>query len=94
MKNGFKITRDEKRCIACYECLIVCPQSGEGKAHPVFVYPKEKGGLPELNCLSSCIQCMTCWDICRAHAIHFENHHQVARLVEDESILARVAKII
>ncbi len=94
MKPGFKITRDAQRCVACYECVILCPQSGEGKPNPVLVYPKEQGRPPEVNCIENCIQCMTCWDFCRSQAIIFENHHHVTRLVEDGALLDRVARII
>lgn len=94
MSNGFKITRDEKRCVACYECIIVCPQSGDDKPNSVIVPPKVDGKPPEINCIQNCIQCMTCWDFCRAQAIIFENHHAVRRLVENDGALAKVAKII
>ncbi len=94
MNAQFTITRDEKRCVACYECIIVCPQSKEGSLNPVIVPPKIEGKPPEINCIQNCIQCMTCWDFCRAQAIIFHNHHQVQRLVRNESALAKLAKII
>lgn len=94
MNPGFKIMRDAQRCIACYECVILCPQSGEDKPNPVLVYPKELGHPPEVHCIENCIQCMTCWDFCRSQAITFENHHLVARLVQDQAAHAKVARII
>ncbi len=94
MNANFKITRDTTRCIACYECVIVCPQSGEGRRHPVLAYPREEGHPPEVVNIQNCIQCMTCWDFCCAQAITFENHHQVPRLVENKAVLCKVAKII
>ncbi len=94
MNANFRILRDAKRCIACYECVIVCPQSEEGKRHPVLAYPPEAGQPPEVVNIQNCIQCMTCWDFCRAQAITFENHHQVPRLVENKAVLTKVAKII
>lgn len=93
-REGFNMIRDEERCIACYECVIVCPQSGDGKPNPVLVRPAEAGKQPVINCIDNCIQCMTCWDICRAQAITFVNHHQVRRLAQDDAALAKVAKII
>ncbi len=94
MNPNFRILRDAKRCIACYECVIVCPQSGEGKRHPVLVYGKEIGQPPEVVNIQNCIQCMTCWDFCRAHAIRFVNHHAIPRLVEPEALLRKAARII
>ncbi len=94
MNPDFRIVRDAERCIACYECVIVCPQSGEGKRHPVLAHPRETGKPPEVVNIQNCIQCMTCWDLCRAQAITFYNHHQVVRLIENEVVLAKVAKII
>jgi Fe-S-cluster-containing hydrogenase component 2 len=92
--NGLKITRDETRCVGCNECIIVCPQSGEGKADPVLVPPEIAGQMPDVHCIENCIQCMTCWDFCRAGAITFEGHHAVKRLIERPEILLKVAKII
>jgi formate hydrogenlyase subunit 6/NADH:ubiquinone oxidoreductase subunit I len=94
MDPNFRIVRDSDRCIACYECVIVCPQSSEGKRRPVLAYPRETGKPPEVVNIQNCIQCMTCWDFCRAQAITFHNHHRVARLIENEAVLAKVAKII
>ena len=89
-----KITRDEKRCVSCKECILVCPQSGEGKINPVIVPAKEEGKPPEINCIGNCIQCMTCWDFCRSRAITFENHHLVPRLVENKQAMDKVSRFI
>ncbi len=94
MRAELSITRDADRCVSCLECIIVCPQSGEDKPDSVIVPPQEEGKPPEINCIENCIQCMTCWDCCRSEAIIFENHHLVIRLVENEVLLAKVAKII
>ncbi len=94
MNANFAIIRDAQRCIACYECVIVCPQSRDGMRHPVLRYPQENGKPPEVVNIRNCIQCMTCWDFCRAQAISFQNHHRVARLVENQAALAKAAKIL
>ncbi len=94
MDQNFRMIRDATRCISCYECIIVCPQSAEGMKHKVLRYPAVLGTPPEVDAIQNCLQCMTCWDICRAHAIQFENHHQIIRLVENEKMLAKIAKII
>ncbi len=92
--EGFKIIRDEKRCVSCGECVIVCPQSAEGQRFPVLVLSPVPGKPPEVRCIENCIQCMTCWDFCRAHAITFVNHHAVRRLVEPQALLRKAARII
>ncbi|NLI99273.1 hypothetical protein GX441_11530 [bacterium] len=92
--SNLKISRDEKRCVSCKECIIVCPQSGEDKVNSVIVAAKEEGKPPEIGCIENCIQCMTCWDFCRSQAITFENHHLVSRLVENEKALEKVSRFI
>lgn len=94
MKDEFDITRDADRCVSCKECIIVCPQSGEDKIDPVIVPASTEGDPPEINCIDNCIQCMTCWDFCRSRAIIFNKHHRVKRLIEDETALFKVSKII
>jgi len=94
MKKDLQILHDKERCVSCNECIIVCPQSGDDKTNPVIVPAKVKGDPPEIHCIENCIECMTCWDFCRAQAITFVNHHLVRRLVVDEEILKKVAKII
>ncbi|MBU7031498.1 MAG: 4Fe-4S binding protein [Theionarchaea archaeon] len=94
MNDTLQIHRDEKRCVGCGECIIVCPQSGEDNPESVIISAQEPGAPPEINCIENCIQCMTCWDFCRSNAIIFENHHLVPRLVEDTAMLAKVFKFI
>ncbi len=91
--NDFKIIRDESRCVCCGECVIVCPQSTPEQKYPVLARP-EPDKPPEVRHIENCIQCMTCWDFCRAQAISFYNYHAVARLVEPKAMLAKAAKII
>ncbi len=94
MKNDKRILHDRDRCVSCNECIIVCPQSGEDKKDPVIVPAKHKGRPPEINCIDNCIECMTCWDFCRAGAITFVDHHLVERLVIDDKAMKKVLKII
>jgi Fe-S-cluster-containing hydrogenase component 2 len=94
MKGKFNITRDEHRCVHCQECIIVCPQSGEDKSHPVITPAEDPEKPPVIKYIENCIQCMTCWDFCRARAITFENGYTVPRLVVDEAIKAKAAKIL
>ncbi|HMK56682.1 MAG TPA: 4Fe-4S binding protein [Dissulfurispiraceae bacterium] len=94
MKKDLAIIHDRDRCVSCNECILVCPQSGENNPHPVIVPAKQKGEPPEIKCIENCIECMTCWDFCRARAITFANYHVVERLAEDETALKKVAKII
>jgi formate hydrogenlyase subunit 6/NADH:ubiquinone oxidoreductase subunit I len=94
MKKNLAILHDKDRCVSCNECIIVCPQSGDDKSNPVIIPAKQKGEPPEIKCIENCIECMTCWDFCRARAITFVNHHLVERLAVDEEALKKVAKII
>ena len=94
MNKDIHILHDKDRCVSCNECIIVCPQSGEDKPNPVIVPAKEKGAPPEITCIENCIECLTCWDFCRAQAITFVNHHLVTRLIFDDEALKKVSKII
>ena len=94
MTSKTKILHDSDRCVSCNECIIVCPQSGENVLNPVIVPAKQKGEPPEINCIDNCIECLTCWDFCRARAITFIDHHLVERLVIDEAAHRKVLKII
>ncbi len=92
--SDFKIIRDQARCVCCGECVIVCPQSASGQKYPVLALSDQPDKPPEVRHIENCIQCMTCWDFCRAQAITFYNYHAVARLVEPQAMLAKAARII
>ena len=88
-----KITRDEDYCIGCGECVVVCPQSQPGTTVPVLI-DEGPGKVPLVVHIENCIQCMSCLDVCRASAIHFEGAYLVPRLVIDSWLKAEVAKIL
>ena len=94
MTDTLHITRDGERCVHCQECIIVCPQSGEDSSHPVIAPAADPKEPPVIEHIENCIQCMTCWDFCRARAINFENLYTVKRLVEEESLRAKAARIL
>jgi ferredoxin len=90
----FKITRDKNRCVVCLECLYVCPQSKEGNAYPVIVKSKTKDSPPEMAYAENCIQCLLCFNSCRAKAITLENYHVVEQIIVNEALLRESAKMI
>lgn len=57
---------DGERCIACYECMDVCPQT-RGREFPVYVVGED--GIPRVANPDSCIGCLSCQVSCRAEAI-------------------------
>lgn len=59
----------ESRCMGCFECVEICPQSGS-TAFPV--YERGEAGLPRIANPESCIRCLSCESICRAVAIRIE----------------------
>lgn len=61
-----RVELDLTRCVACLECLEVCPRSS-GIDHPVFDRSEE--GLPKVAYPGSCISCLDCAVRCRAMAI-------------------------
>ncbi|MBW1943937.1 MAG: 4Fe-4S binding protein [Deltaproteobacteria bacterium] len=88
----FRITRDAERCVACNECIRVCPQSGEDQAFPVIrEHPEEP---PDVVHIENCIQCLRCLDTCRASAIIFENYHEVRQVLVDSYLAREAGKII
>ncbi len=87
------IARDEKRCVGCGECVVTCPQSQPGAAHPVLVSPGP-GEIPLVSCIENCIQCMSCLDVCRASAILFENARIIPRLIVDQRLAGQVRRIL
>lgn len=88
-----KITRDEKRCVGCGECIVVCPQSQPGTSTSVLVSPGP-GEIPVVSCIENCVQCMSCLDVCRASAIVFADATIVPRLIVDRELRAQVRKIL
>jgi len=66
MERGARVELDAGRCVACLECLEVCPRSS-GISHPVFRVSGE--GRPEVAYPESCIFCLDCTVRCRAMAI-------------------------
>ena len=89
----FKAIRDEKRCVGCGECIVVCPQSQPGASVPVLVSPGP-GEIPVVAHSENCIQCFSCVDVCRASAITFEGAHLARRLIVDEQLWAAVQRIL
>ena len=87
------ITRDEKRCVGCGECVVICPQSQAGTSTPVLVSPGP-GEIPTVSCIQNCIQCMSCLDVCRASAILFEGATIVPRLIIDRLLQDQVRRIL
>ncbi|MDY6795881.1 MAG: ferredoxin family protein [Actinomycetota bacterium] len=79
--DGPAITIDGERCIACYECVDVCPQSGH-KEYPV--YERSGDGPPHIANPGNCIACLSCEKACRALAIEIgvACHKEIAGLQE------------
>lgn len=94
MTDKLHITRDQARCVHCQECIIVCPQPGEGKSHPVIAPAEDPAQPPVILHIENCIQCLTCWDFCRSRAINFEHVYNVQRLVEDSQVREKAARIL
>ena len=90
----FKISRDKNRCVVCLECIHVCPQSQEDNAYPVIVRSSTNHAPPEIANAENCIQCLACYNACRAKAILLENFHEVKRIFVNEPLLRESAKII
>ncbi|MBU1672499.1 MAG: 4Fe-4S binding protein [Actinobacteria bacterium] len=57
----------KERCVACGDCITLCPQSGEGSTSPVL--DMGEGTVAVLD-YEACIACYTCVEYCRAAAIH------------------------
>ncbi|MDI6872807.1 4Fe-4S binding protein [Candidatus Solincola sp.] len=65
MADGRRIVVDEARCIGCWECVELCPQT-RGTQFPVF----EKGErVPRVVNPGSCLACLTCVEGCRSQAL-------------------------
>lgn len=68
-----KIVRE--RCVKCGDCVLLCPQSGEGVDEPVLVLAE--GGEVVVGRREGCIACYTCVEFCRAAALfvyHADTH--------------------
>lgn len=56
---------DDERCVACGDCVEVCPQSGDGPVAALIL----ESGRPRVGDGAACIRCYTCVEFCRAAAI-------------------------
>ena len=56
-----------ERCVACGDCVSLCPQSGSDVALPVLVLAEN--GQGEVADPRGCICCFTCVEFCRSAAI-------------------------
>jgi NAD-dependent dihydropyrimidine dehydrogenase PreA subunit len=76
------ISVDSERCIGCFECIDICPQSTNAE-FPVYV--RGDDGFPRVANPDSCIACFSCVVSCRAMAIKVEGP-----LVKGPSIVGEV----
>lgn len=67
---------DRERCIACFECIDVCPQVLNTE-YPV--YERGDDGYPRVANEESCIGCLSCEVNCRADAIVVEVEEREGR---------------
>jgi predicted regulator of Ras-like GTPase activity (Roadblock/LC7/MglB family) len=88
------MSRDENWSVHSQEYIIVCPESGEDRSHPVIASAKDRGKPPVIRHIENCIQSLTCWGFCRSRAIIFEGVYTVRRLAEDERIRAKALRIL
>ncbi|MHB8895824.1 MAG: indolepyruvate ferredoxin oxidoreductase subunit alpha [Candidatus Geothermincolia bacterium] len=56
----------KERCVACGDCVALCPQSGAGLESSVLVLDD---GQVSVSGADGCIGCFTCVEFCRAAAI-------------------------
>jgi NAD-dependent dihydropyrimidine dehydrogenase PreA subunit len=56
-----------ERCVACGDCVGLCPQSGGDVEPPVLVVAES--GTVEVADPQGCIFCFTCVEFCRSAAI-------------------------
>jgi len=56
-----------ERCVACGDCVGLCPQSGAEVDLPVLVIAES--GTVEVTDPAGCIGCFTCVEFCRSAAI-------------------------
>jgi NAD-dependent dihydropyrimidine dehydrogenase PreA subunit len=67
--EGPGIRIDRERCMGCFECVDICPQTNYTEFP---VYEKGKDGVPVVVNGDSCIACLSCEASCRAEAITVE----------------------
>lgn len=91
---AFNIVRDRQRCVRCWECIQVCPQSQPGDPFPVIVQSADRLSPPEIAHAENCIQCLLCFSSCRSMAITLENYHVVEQIVVDHSLLQYARKVL
>jgi len=60
-----------ERCVACGDCVSLCPQSGPGAHAPVLV--GREGGEVGVENSEGCIACFSCVEFCRSAAITITN---------------------
>jgi ferredoxin len=60
-----------ERCVACGDCVRLCPQSGPDAQSPVLVL--DDGRDVSVEDAEGCIGCFTCVEFCRAAAIVISN---------------------
>jgi len=60
---------DRERCIGCFECIDICPQTWKTEFP---VYKRGEDGFPHVANEDSCIGCLSCEQDCRADAIYIE----------------------
>jgi Fe-S-cluster-containing hydrogenase component 2 len=56
-----------ERCVACGDCVDLCPQSGAGHELPVLV--ADDSGEVRVANSEGCIACFSCCEFCRSSAI-------------------------
>lgn len=56
-----------ERCVACGDCVELCPQSGADVTSPVLSVDED--GDVWVSSSQGCIGCFTCVEYCRAAAI-------------------------
>ncbi len=73
-----EIRIEAKRCIGCWECLDMCPQS-TGTEFPVYTRGDR---MPSAANPESCLGCLTCVFICRAEAITVQGKRNAEGMAE------------
>ncbi len=68
-----------ERCVDCGDCVLLCPQSGDGVADPVLA---AEGGAVFVVNVEGCMGCFTCVESCRAAAIVISDSSPAPRVLE------------